>query len=531
MNPPRDVPDWQLAFHPLSLAKALDQHRLVVGGLWLVLTCGVVAAVSRLEPVYRAETLILVDSQKIPEKFVSATVSSDLRDRLATLRQQILGNARLLSIVQTFNLYERQRQSSNTEEVLDQMRRDIDIKVEKGWSENQPGAFRVSYEGRNPAIVAEVTNRLGNLFVDENLKAREMQAQGTLDFIRSQLDEAKKTLDREEASVSRYKLEHNGELPEQAQALTATLNQLSIQLQGNQDAIARAYSTQITLQSALRLAQSVASVSQRLKKQSDTDDQAGGAPGSLYAAKPEQMLRAMEAELASLLRRYTEAHPRVQLLRASIARLKALEEREEVAAAVDPDRAEGIRGELAAVERELRDRRRENDQFVKEIQSVEARLRKIPIREQEMAALTRDYETSKANYQSLMDKLLAAETAAEMEKRQKAERFTVLDPARTPQRPYKPDRFRFVGLGSLLALGIGVVAGIVLEMRRNRLLGEWELPAGMVVIGRIPTIPLQARTPHAVQVRIRLPRRLFVYSACLFGLAILASAVYAVLTS
>jgi succinoglycan biosynthesis transport protein ExoP len=529
MSPPHDPPNWQIAFHPLSLAKALYEHRLVVGGAWLLLTFGVVAVVSRLEPMYRAETLILVVSQKIPEKFVSATVPSDLRDRLATLRQQILSNARLLSIVQTFNLYERERESSNIEEVLERMRRDIDINVEKGWTDNQPGAFRVSYEGKNPAIVAQVTNRLGNLFVDENLKAREMQAQGTLDFMRSQLDEAKKTLDREEASVSRYKLEHNGELPEQAPALTATQNQLGIRLQGNQDAIARAYSTQITLQSALRLAQSVAAVSQRLKKQPDNDDQASGGSGNLSAAKPEQMLRAMEAELASLLTRYTEAHPRVQLLRASIARLKALEEREEVAATVDPDRAEGIKAELVAVERELGDRRRENDQLVNEVQSVQAHLREIPVREQEMAALTRDYETSKANYQSLMDKLLAAETAAEMEKRQKAERFTILDPARTPGRPHKPDRFRFLGLGSLLALGIGVLTGIGLEMKRNRILGEWELPAGMAVIGRIPTV--RSWSSHTTQVRIRLPRRLFVYSACFFGLAILASAVYLALRS
>jgi hypothetical protein len=79
----------------------------------------------------------------------------------------------------------------------------------------------VSYEGTNPAIVAEVANRLGTSSWTRT-SAREVQAEGTLEFIRSQLDQAKKTLDEQEAGVSRYKLEHNGELPEQAQALTAT---------------------------------------------------------------------------------------------------------------------------------------------------------------------------------------------------------------------------------------------------------------------------------------------------------------------
>ena len=530
MSPPSDSASWQIALHPLSLAKALYRKWLVVGAVWLLGTLGVLAWVSRMEAVYRAETLILVDSQKIPEKFVSATVPSDLRDRLATLRQQILSNARLLSIVQTFNLYQREQQASGMEEILERMRRDIDIKIEKGWTDNQPGAFRVSYEGNNPAIVAEVANRLGNLFVDQNLKAREVQAEGTLEFIRSQLDQAKKILDDQEASVSRYKLEHNGELPEQVQALTATLTQLGVRLQGNQDAINRAYSNQITLQSGLRLAETVASASQRLKKEPDTSNQPVDGSGNPYTAKPEQMLRSMEAELASLLKRYTETHPRVQLLRASIERLKALEEREGIAAIVDPERAESARTALLAVDRELESRRKENELLVQEVQSVQARLRKAPIREQEMAALTRDYEMSKANYKSLLDKLLAAEMAAEMEKRQKAERFTVLDSARVPERPYKPDRIRLAGLGSLLMLGLGVLAGVGPELKRNRVLGEWELPAGMVVLGRIPTISPSASARPVVRARVHLPKRLVIYSACFFTVAIFASVLYTVWT-
>ena len=64
-----------------------------------------------------------------------------------------------------------------------------------------------------------VANRIANLFVDENLHARELQAEGTSEFIVNELDGAKKTLDQLEAAVSKYKLEHNGELPQQENAL------------------------------------------------------------------------------------------------------------------------------------------------------------------------------------------------------------------------------------------------------------------------------------------------------------------------
>jgi polysaccharide chain length determinant protein (PEP-CTERM system associated) len=481
----------------------LWKQKLPVVAVWLLLAAGTVALVAWLPPVYRAETLILVDSQKIPEKFVSATVSTDLRELLAALSLEILSSPRLMKIIETFDLYPQERRDLSVEEVLEKMRRAVDIRVEKGWTDHRPGAFRVSFEGKNPAVVAEVTNQLGNLFVDENLRSREVHAEGTLEFIQSQLEQAKKKLDEEEKRVSEYKLEHNGELPEQAAALTASLSQFGVQFQGNQEAISRSYTNQVTLQSGLRLAQTVAEVSERLNRRAEekkgTDDER---PGSL-ANSPSKILEAMEAEVASLLTRYTEAHPRVRLLRASIARLKALEEREQLAAAVDPQQTERLKAQLAAADREINERQQENQYLIQEIQATQSRLRRVPIREQEMAALTRDYEISKANYKSLLDKFYAAEMANDMERRQKAERFTVLEPARVPQRPVKPTRQFLAGIGCLLALVASVVAGFVWEIKKNTILGEWEVPASIPVQGRVPSIGNGASASPGIRVCIQ----------------------------
>jgi hypothetical protein len=95
---------------------------------------------------------------------------------------------------------------------------------------------------------------------------------------------------------------------------------------------------------------------------------------------------------------------------------------------------------------------------------------------------------SKANYQSLLDKKLAAEMATEMEKRQKAERFTISDAARPPDKPVKPDRPMLYGLSSLAGLVLGIVLALGGEVKRNAILGEWELPRGVTVLGRIPRI-------------------------------------------
>jgi protein tyrosine kinase modulator len=488
---------WQAASRPLSLIRMLWKQKLAVVLTWFTLSAATIIVVLRLSPVYKAETVILVDSQAIPAKFVDATVSANLREQLATLGQQILSNARLWKIIETFNLYPEQRRDLPMQEVVQRMRSDLQVRVESGWSDERPGAFRVSMQGANPVVVAQVVNQLGGLFVEENSRTREMHAEGTLQFLQSQLDEAKKTLDEQEERVTEFKLKYNGELPEQEAALTASLAQLSVELQGNQDAISRAYSNQATLRSGLRVAQAVAEISDRL----DQEPPENQPPASQSIQKPEDVRKAMEAELASLLTKYTDSYPRVQLLRAGIARLKALEHREQLASSVDPQHTEGLKMQLAAVDRELERRTQETQQLLQQIHSAQLHLSRIPIREQQMAALTRDYEISKTNYKSLLDKLNAAKLAAQMERRQKAERFTILEPAHPPHSPDKPNRPLLLEVGGVLSFAAALMLGLVREVKKNQVLGEWELPGGLLVYGRVPSIG--SRATSGVRVRLQ----------------------------
>ena len=123
-----------------------------------------------------------------------------------------------------------------------------------------------------------------------------------------------------------------------------------------------------------------------------------------------------------------------------------------------------------------------------EISTYEKHLGQIPVRQQEMAALTRDYESSKANYKSLTEKKEGAAMATEMELRQVAEKFQVLDSARVPEKPYSPNRPLFALLGCAVSLLFGFVFAVVKELKNGCLLGEWELPAHVAAIGRVPHI-------------------------------------------
>jgi succinoglycan biosynthesis transport protein ExoP len=508
-------------FHPLSIIKMFWKNRLQVLLIWLAVSGITAVVVSRLPAIYEAKAVILVDSQKIPDRYVTSTVNSEVEDRIASLRRQILGPTELLKIIDQFNLYKDERKNAPQEEIVERMTKDTKIILEKGWTQNRPGAFEVSYEGSDPRVVAQVANEIMDLFIKRNISNREEHAAGTTEFMSDRLDAAKAELARQEASLAKYKLEHNNELPQQQISLGATLSRLQMELQGNEDAINRAQQNKVMVENSIGDAESaVASLVGMVAQY------ASAAPGgnAFPARQAQKESDALQAKLDLMRVRYSEDHPEIKRLRAEIAELREIEnkaveqgktERQSKSGTASATGAElgpgaalpvpsapadqlrrererlgNLKTQLALTNKELEFRSTERRSILSNIKAYETRLENLPRREQEMEGLTRDYQISKDNYRSLLDKKLAAEMASEMEKRQQAEKFTPLEYARTPEIPIKPNRPSLYIAGCLVGLLIGLAVGLGRELKRGRLLGEWELPPGVAIMGRVPWIEI-----------------------------------------
>jgi polysaccharide biosynthesis transport protein len=144
-----------------------------------------------------------------------------------------------------------------------------------------------------------------------------------------------------------------------------------------------------------------------------------------------------------------------------------------------------LKAQVVAAAKDSEEKQTERQKILTEMASYQARVEKLPIREQQLLSLTRDYETSKANYRSLLDKKISAEMANDMERSQNSERFTVADPARPPETPIKPRRRMMQFSGILGGLAFGLLLGLIIEVRKDAFLGEWELPEHVLVVGRI----------------------------------------------
>jgi polysaccharide chain length determinant protein (PEP-CTERM system associated) len=511
-------------FSRLSILRTVWKRKIRITMVWIFFTLCAITVVRLLPPVYLAETVVLIDSQKIPEKFVSATVVDDLEERIASIRQMLLSGPELKKVIKEFGLYRKEQKTQFEDEILDRMRKDITITLESampgGSGTKRPGAFRIGYQGPDPALVMQVANRLTDLYVAQNMKTREGQAAGTSEFLDTQLRDAKKRLDEMEAAVSAYKLDHNGELPQQENALSGTLNRLQIELEANRDAINRAQQTKVILESSFNATESTIATQTRAWEQalrSEEGTRSSFLPGQSATDPHAKASEALELQLAALRAHKTDSHPDVVRLRTEVENLKRAEGQRLAAnsAAVantqtsdgaslnrppgsplpEPPEVErtreqlaGLKTQIKASDLELENRKAEQQRILHDLDLYQRRIERLPVREQEMAQITRDYEMSKENYKSLLDKKMAAEMSLNMERTQQSERFVVLDRAQLPEKPIKPQRPKMYAIGSVVGLLLALLLGFGAELRKNVFLGEWELPPGTPVLARLPYI-------------------------------------------
>jgi uncharacterized protein involved in exopolysaccharide biosynthesis len=204
-----------------------------------------------------------------------------------------------------------------------------------------------------------------------------------------------------------------------------------------------------------------------------------GADQSLAA-----QLNGLRRDLRNAESKYTESHPDVADLKRKIAaleprvkreeeerekRLKELRERQEEAAAesilgrpltsLDPASERLItqyRAQFKETRLEAKRLKEEMENLKGQIELYQKRVEETPKREQEMVNLVRDYDLLKGQFQSLMDKKYQAQMAENLERKQQGEQFRILDPARLPEVPFKPNRNNLLAAGALLGLGIGL---------------------------------------------------------------------------
>src|ERR1700751_2012443 len=157
-DPSLEKTDWKKQWR--TLCRRRWWLALPAFGVWLA----VWAVAWFLPAVYRSETVILVEQQKVPEQYVVPNVSADMQDRLQNMTQQILSRTRLLKIMEDFNLYPNLRARASGDDLIDRMRKDIEVELVQATNRSgNLSAFKVAYLSHDPVLAQKVTAHLTSL--------------------------------------------------------------------------------------------------------------------------------------------------------------------------------------------------------------------------------------------------------------------------------------------------------------------------------------------------------------------------------
>ena len=463
--------------------------------LGLLLAVAGIVAVSLIPNQYKATTTILVDPQKIPERYVTSTITTDLNAHMSTLTQQVLSATRLQEVIDDEHLYPDLRGRKSREQLLDYMRSKIKIDLKQA-SEQGISSFSISYIDKDRWQVASVANRLASRFIDWNLRNRQQQATVTTQFLSNELQQAKNSLEEQESALQAFRMQHIGSTPDQLSVNVQTISRLQSDVQANVDAISRLDEERILLTQQRRV---------------DTRD-----PSALNERDRLLQERSrLENELLNLRRQYTDTYPDVvndeAQLKSVNARMTNMPEPPNGSLAMY-DSATQMR--LGLIDKQMERHKQQIGSLQQQIGAYQGKVQSVPVLETRLAELTRNYETSRQNYQSLLDKRLSAGMSEDLEKKQQSESFTVLDPASTPERPFEPKRLPLMGAAVLVAILLSFGSTIGFALLKGAVRSEAEvqalLPAKVRILVTVPPI-----TSKADMLRSRLIRVEVVFASVL----------------
>ena len=288
--------------------------------------------------------------------------------------------------------------------------------------------IEIRFSNPDPQLAAKVVNTLVNVYVEQNFKTKFESAMQTSDWLSKQLSDLQLKVETSQEKLVEYQKEHGilG-IDEKQNIVTSKLDEL------NRDLTA-AEADRIQKESRYRLTQS-------------------GNPELIANVDSNALLpvlRKQEAELRNQIAQAEvqlgPAHPRILELNSQLKQVQSSERQEvdKLAGRIKTDY-------LAASQREA--------MLTTALDSQKQAANKLNENAIEYSLLKRDVETNRQLYEGLLQKLKEASVSAGL----KSSNIRVVDVARTPLAPARPDKRRNILMATVMGLLGGVVLAFLLE--------------------------------------------------------------------
>ena len=399
---------------------------------WIALTATAVALATilvslKLPNKYLSDATLMVVQQQISTRFVEPDSTRTAADVIQSMTRDILSRPRLAGIIDELGLYPDARKEYTTDQLAAQMQNNVAVEPLDQVGRSDYGAFKVSFTASNPRLAQAVTSRLASLFIAENLKNRGESASQTSSFLAEQLEMARRKMEQQEQRLQGFRMQNLSDLPEQQAASFARLTEMRINLQNATVELNRAQQQRVSLEAAIR--------------------------GNLAT---------LETEKTALLTRYTPRHAEVIRKEQETAQWQDLLDHWRSAAHVVTNTTSpaivSLKSQIDSNSEDIEKLTRQQQSLNVQIEQFQSRVSVMPIREQQLGEIQRDYDVYKTDYANLQSKVAQSQMTTALEGRQQGQQFRITDPPTLPTVPVSPQRVKIClgGLAAGLFLGLAL---------------------------------------------------------------------------
>jgi polysaccharide chain length determinant protein (PEP-CTERM system associated) len=498
-----------------TLVKALRRRKLYVLAPMLVLTAGSIVFALRLPERYRSRALLAAESAAAQDYMKTKPTMINIQEQMRMIRETLFSRPVLESVIAEFKLQNgidaktadwtsgiesliggfklyAQSKDSAVEKVVDDLRGRIGIEIEG------TDAFYISFEGSDRRQVANIANRLAELFAQRASAIRDQRAEEAAGFISSEVERLRRKLAAQEDQLKRYRQQAVHEMPEQLAENMRMYEMLEDQLHAKQEKIASDQAQRAAITDQLK----------ELEKQGIQQ-----VPDSREKSPVEIRIEQLRLAQKELQAKYTPNHPELARLDKEIRDLERLAGRNTKGKG-EPTAAYlhyvALKGELQAIEQRLKSYRQEAGELASRKEIYRRRVESVPQHERAVAQLMRDAEVTRSQYLALIDKQNEARLDARLDRTNRGLVFTIVEPARVPSEPYTPHRDRIVLAGFLTSLGLGALMAFLVEQMDTSFdtVDDFQAFTSLPVLTVIPAIsrrpqrtdrPRPARSPASAE--------------------------------
>lgn len=378
--------------------------------LILVSGIGVVVALT-LPTVYRAEALLVVESEQIPDDLAASTVQTNAREQLQIIEKRVLSREVLVRMADRLGIYAAEGRAGaeqmSSGEVVEDLRMRIRMMPSDSGTAGAPAEtdallVRVMFDSPDADVAARVANELVTQILEVDVATRIQIARQTQEFFEQEVARLEKDLSARSMEIQGFKEENIEALPD------------SLVFRREDLAMIEARMVQLERDRRILL---------------DQIDRIDRLTGGLAPAPGDAGEEAADAPISG---RVTTRDVRRSDLVTELSYVD--QEREQL-----QGRAEGLRATIAETPR-------------------------VAIR---LEALERDYANVRSQYDLAIANLAKAEIGELIESLAKGRRISVIEQAVRPDRPFSPDRPKVALIGVLAGLLIAGGVVLALEMLRG----------------------------------------------------------------